>query len=49
MMHAADKSRCTGRLLQSELVKDGAIESSVMEQLCKVFEGGELHVEVLVI
>lgn len=42
-VHAADKGRCTSRLLQSELVKDGTIEYNGMEQLCKVFEGGELH------
>jgi hypothetical protein len=35
-----DKVSCTARLLQSELAKSGAIEVDVMDQLCKVFEGG---------
>jgi hypothetical protein len=42
-MFSTDGSRCTSRLLQSELVKDGVIEPDIMEELCKVFEGGELY------
>ncbi|KAH3908764.1 hypothetical protein HBH56_171760 [Parastagonospora nodorum] len=38
-IHLPALLRCTSRLLQSELIKDGAIEPSVMEQLCKVLEG----------
>ncbi|KAF1852174.1 SPO22-domain-containing protein [Cucurbitaria berberidis CBS 394.84] len=31
--------RCTARLLQSELVKDGNINPDIMSQLCTVFDG----------
>jgi hypothetical protein len=37
-----DPCRTTARLLKSELLKDGVVDHGVMEQLCKVFEGGKL-------
>jgi hypothetical protein len=33
--------RCTARMLQSELAKDGNIDPAIMAQLCTVFEGGK--------
>jgi hypothetical protein len=34
------ESRCTARLLQSDILREGVVEVSVTDQLCKVFEGG---------
>jgi hypothetical protein len=28
-------------MLESELIKDGKIDTSVLRQICNVFEGGE--------
>jgi hypothetical protein len=41
-----DHYRTTARLLKSELLKDGVVDQGVMEQLCKVFDGGELMVHI---
>ncbi|KAF2130996.1 SPO22-domain-containing protein [Dothidotthia symphoricarpi CBS 119687] len=38
-IHLPALLRSTARLLQSELVKDGNIDSDIMGQLCTVFEG----------
>jgi hypothetical protein len=39
-LRSIDDNSSTARLLQSELVKDGAIQTHIMDQLCKIFEGG---------
>ncbi|KAF2281473.1 SPO22-domain-containing protein [Westerdykella ornata] len=39
-VHLPAVLRCTARALTSELVKDGKLCDSVMEEVCKVFEGG---------
>ncbi|KAH7090298.1 meiosis protein SPO22/ZIP4 like-domain-containing protein [Paraphoma chrysanthemicola] len=38
-IHLPALLRLTARLLQSELIKDGALQTQIMDQLCKVFEG----------
>ncbi|KAH7075854.1 meiosis protein SPO22/ZIP4 like-domain-containing protein [Paraphoma chrysanthemicola] len=38
-IHLPALLRLTARLLQSELIKDGALQMYIMDQLCKVFEG----------
>ncbi|KAF1940662.1 SPO22-domain-containing protein [Clathrospora elynae] len=38
-IHLPALLRCTARLLQSELVKDGNLDPGIMGQLCIVFEG----------
>lgn len=37
---ASHVDRSTARMLQSELVKDGNIDTVILDQLCAVFEGG---------
>ncbi|KAF1835983.1 SPO22-domain-containing protein [Decorospora gaudefroyi] len=38
-IHLPALLRCTARMLQSELTKDGNVDSDILNQLCTVFEG----------
>jgi hypothetical protein len=35
-----DESRCTTRALTQELVKEGRLCPEVIDEICKVFDGG---------
>jgi hypothetical protein len=40
--------RLTIRLLSSELVKDGKVSRDITEEICKVFDGGQFNILIVV-